>query len=142
MKIQFLKADEFRGKKYDVGRKAILPEGVAYKLIAKSWAKKISDSEFEAFDMNEVLEIDDLDTLKVDKLKEVCKHLALSTSGNKADLIAAIEKVLGRKSPGLDNMDEDTLLALAEEKEIELPEDLDEGQTRDFLTEALTQGDK
>jgi len=41
MKVQFLKATEFRGKKYKKNAKAALPEGVAFKLIASGLAKRV-----------------------------------------------------------------------------------------------------
>ena len=41
MKVQFLKATEFRGKKYKKGQKAVLPEGIAFKMIANGLAQKV-----------------------------------------------------------------------------------------------------
>jgi len=40
MQVQFLKATEFRGKKYKKGAKSTLPEGVSFKLIASGLAVK------------------------------------------------------------------------------------------------------
>lgn len=41
MKVQFLTATSFRGKKYKKGQKAVLPESVAFKMIANGLAKKV-----------------------------------------------------------------------------------------------------
>ena len=41
MKVEFLRANTFRGKKYKKGQKAVLPDGVAFKLIAVSLAKRV-----------------------------------------------------------------------------------------------------
>lgn len=40
MKVRFLAATSFRGKKYKKGAKATIPEGVALKLIANELAVK------------------------------------------------------------------------------------------------------
>ena len=41
MRVQFLKATEFRGKKYKKNAKAELPISLAFKLISNSLAKRV-----------------------------------------------------------------------------------------------------
>jgi len=143
MKVRFSNADEFRGKKYKADQKADLPNGVAFKLIGKGLAKKITDEEFNTLDMLDVLEIEDFNTLKVGELKEVCVLIEVSSSGNKADLVAVIEEKLNRDKnvtlPDMSKMDKEALVALAKEEEVALPEDADEDAIRDILAEALVE---
>lgn len=143
MKVRFSQADEFRGKEYKADEKADLPDGVAFKLIGKGLARKITDAEFEAFDINEALDSDDFNVLKVDELKEVCKHLELGTSGNKADLIASIVQKLGKGDlnstlPDMSEMDIGDLRVLADQEGVTLPDDADEASIREIMADALS----
>lgn len=107
MKLLLLEETEFRGKTIKENRKADIPDGVAHKLIANGKAKKITDAEFEAFDVNEALELEDFNVLKVDELKEVCKHLDLPASGNKGELVALIEEATEKEEIDLDKSEDE-----------------------------------
>ena len=43
------------------------------------------------YDVEELLQTDDLNTLNMDQLKAICRVIGIGVSGNKGDLVAAIE---------------------------------------------------
>lgn len=81
--IEYGKGDIFEIGKRD--GKRLISSGVAVET-----TEKVTGNGGEA-DLEALLNTKDLNTLKVDKLKAICQHMGLPVSGNKSELIEAIE---------------------------------------------------
>ncbi len=79
----------------------------------------------QGMDTAQLAGLEDLSSLKVSELKNVCEYLGLEgfSSMNKPDLIVLIEESRKEEGSAFDDMDEEELRALAEEEGLDIPED-------------------
>ncbi len=93
MDVKITKGVVINGKPVKKGQKVEVDKKTAAYLVAKGKAE-YADQKVE-FDIDELLDTEDFNTLTVQKLKAICKHFNLEVSGNKDDLVKAIEDQMG-----------------------------------------------
>lgn len=95
--------------------------------------------EDDGMSIEDMAQVADLKSLKVQDLKSVCKHLGIQGYSNKKEdeLISMIEKVRNPKDINLDELSEEELRELAKEEGVELSKDADIEAIRFILENEL-----
>jgi hypothetical protein len=125
-----------KGKDIDVkDAEFLIKHGAAEETVKPSASQ--SSPKGDELSVEEMADLEDLNQLKVDDLKNVCKYLEIEdySSLNKAGLIKLIDE--HRNGINIDEMNEDALRALAEKEGIDIPDEMDIESIRDLIAAEL-----
>ncbi len=91
MKVQALHQIRYKGESFCSGACFSVDKETAERLLEAGAVVSI-DKEVAEYDIDALLGVEDLNLLKVDELKAVCREIGVETAGlNKSKLIEAIE---------------------------------------------------
>ena len=93
MEIKITQGVVVNGNPAKKGQKVEVDKKTAAYLVAKGKAEYLDKK--EEFDIDELLDTEDFNTLTVPKLKAVCAYYGLEVSGHKEDFVKAIEEMTG-----------------------------------------------